>query len=77
VLSSYPVACLYDGCNWTGNLVPTLVRGGAAAELAPAERAWLRCPRCRRDWEVRINNDRVTVMPAVERAGEPWPGDEP
>jgi CheY-like chemotaxis protein len=30
-------------------------------------RAWFRCPRCQDDWEVRITNDRVTVLPVVER----------
>jgi hypothetical protein len=69
MLSSYPVACPYEGCSWTGSLVPSLARGGADAEVPPMQRAWFRCPRCRRDWEVRINNDRVTVLPAVEHGG--------
>jgi hypothetical protein len=30
-------------------------------------RAWFRCPRCQGDWEVRITDDRVTVLPLVER----------
>ena len=66
MLSSYPVACPYAGCVWTGSLVPSTVRGGDSAEIAPAQRAWFRCPRCDRDWEVRITNDRVTVLPAAE-----------
>jgi len=27
------------------------------------------CPRCQGDWEVRITEDRVTVLPAVEHGG--------
>jgi hypothetical protein len=67
MLSSYPVACPHDGCGWTGNLVPSHLRGGADAEIASMHRAWFRCPRCRGDWEVRITDDRVTMLPAVER----------
>jgi hypothetical protein len=69
MLSSYPVACPHDGCGWAGSLVPSLARGGADAEVAPMRRAWFRCPRCRRDWEARITEDRVTVLPAVEHGG--------
>ena len=69
MLSSYPVACPHENCGWTGSLVPSLVRGGADAEVASMQRAWFRCPRCQRDWEVRINNDRVTVLPVVEHGG--------
>lgn len=67
MLSSYPVACPHATCGWTGNLVPSLLRGGADAEIASMHRAWFRCPRCQGDWEVRITDDRVTVLPAVER----------
>jgi hypothetical protein len=69
VLSSYPVACPHAGCDWTGSLVPSLVRGGSDSEVASMQRAWFRCPRCRRDWEVRIANDTVTVLPVVEHGG--------
>jgi hypothetical protein len=67
MLSSYSVTCPHEQCGWTGNLVPSLVRGGADAEIASMQRAWFRCPRCQRDWEVRITDDRVTVLPVVER----------
>jgi hypothetical protein len=63
MLSSYPVACPHPGCEWTGSLVPSLVRGGTEAEIAPMQRAWFRCPRCQGDWEVRISDDRVIVLP--------------
>ena len=66
MLSSYPVACPHGNCGWTGSLVPSLLRGGEDAEIASGQRAWLQCPRCRRDWEVQIKDDRVTVLPAVE-----------
>jgi hypothetical protein len=69
MLSSYPVVCPYKSCGWTGSLVPSLVRGGADAEIASMQRAWFQCPRCQRDWEVRITNDRVTVLPVVEAGG--------
>ena len=69
MLSSYPVACPYPDCAWTGNLVPSQVRSGAGAEIASMHYAWFECPHCRRDWEVRINGDRVTVLPAVEHGG--------
>jgi hypothetical protein len=66
MLSSYPVACPHKNCDWTGSLVPSRLRGGADAEIASMHRAWFRCPRCQGDWEVRITNDRVTVLPVVE-----------
>lgn len=69
MLSSYPMACPHENCGWTGSLVPSLIRGGADAEIASMQRAWCRCPRCERDWEVRITDDRVTVLPAVEHGG--------
>ncbi len=63
MLSSYPVACPHDGCGWSGSLVPSSVQGGPGAEIASAQRTWFRCPRCQRDWEARISNDRVTAAP--------------
>lgn len=66
MLSSFPVACPYAGCDWTGSLIPSTVRGGEGAEIARAQKAWFRCPRCAGDWEVSITNDRVTVLPAPE-----------
>jgi hypothetical protein len=62
MLSSYHLTCPHESCGWTGSLVPSLVRGGAEAEVASMQQAWFRCPRCQRDWEVRITNDRVTVL---------------
>jgi hypothetical protein len=69
MLSSYPVACPHKNCDWTGSLVPSLVRGGPDAEIVSMQRAWFCCPRCQRDWEVRIRDDRVTVLPAAEHGG--------
>jgi hypothetical protein len=69
MLSSYPVACPHDGCGWSGSLVPSSVQGGQGAEIASAQRAWLRCPHCQRDWEVRISNDRVTAVPGARPGG--------
>lgn len=66
MLSSYWVPCPYENCGWTGSVVPSVLRGGSDAEIASMQRAWFRCPRCQRDWEVRITNDRVTVLPVVE-----------
>ena len=68
MLSSYPVGCPHAGCGWKGNLVPSLLQGGASEEVASLQRAWFRCPRCRKDWEVRIDGDRVTVAPVVAPA---------
>jgi hypothetical protein len=69
MLSSYPVACPREGCGWAGNLIPSVLRGGAGEEIASGKRAWFQCPECGSDWEVRITNDRVTVLPAAERGG--------
>jgi hypothetical protein len=33
------------------------------------QRAWFQCPRCQRDWEVRISNDKVVVVSGVEQGG--------
>jgi hypothetical protein len=69
MLSSYSVSCPHETCGWTGSLVPSLVRGGSDAEIRSGQRAWFQCPLCRRDWEVRIRDDRVTIVPAVEQGG--------
>lgn len=66
MLSSYRVGCPHDRCGWTGNLVPSLLRGGVDAEIAQMQRAWFRCPGCMGDWEVRITGDEVTVMPVTD-----------
>jgi len=50
MLSSYPVTCPYENCEWTGSLIPSLIQGGASAEIASRQRAWFRCPLCRRHW---------------------------
>jgi hypothetical protein len=63
MLSSYPVSCPYSACTWAGQLVPSLLRGGPDEEIASMDKAWFRCPRCGGDWEVRIANDAVTVLP--------------
>jgi hypothetical protein len=69
MLSSYPVACPHQGCDWQGNLVPSHVRGGYDSEIAPMQRAWFQCPRCHCDWEVRISEDKVVVLPIPARGG--------
>ena len=69
MLSSYPVACPLEGCGWTGNLVPSLLKGGSDAEIVSMQRAWFQCPSCHRDWEVRINNDRVIAVPVTQSRG--------
>ncbi len=69
MLSSYPVACPHENCGWVGSLVPSQTQGGAGAEIDSTQRAWFRCPHCERDWEVRIRNDRVTALSAVEQGG--------
>jgi hypothetical protein len=66
MLCSYPVACPRVNCAWTGSLVPSVLRGGADAEIASMHRGWFHCARCQTDWEVRIIDDRVTVLPAVD-----------
>jgi hypothetical protein len=63
MLSSYPVSCPCSNCTWTGQLVPSLLRGGPDEQIASMEKAWFRCPRCGGDWEVRITNDSITVLP--------------
>ena len=66
MLSSYRVTCPHQGCGWAGSLVPSVLRGGEDSEIIPGQRAWLQCPRCRRNWEVRIKDDKVTVLPVNE-----------
>jgi hypothetical protein len=69
MLSSYPVECPYESCTWSGNVVPSLLQGGASEEIASKQLAWFRCPRCKHDWEVRITDDTVTVVPVTEHGG--------
>ncbi len=72
MLSSFPVICPHANCGWSGSLVPSVLWGGADAEIASMHRAWFRCPHCQGDWEVRITNGRVTILPPVE-----WAGNQP
>jgi len=69
MLSSYPVACPHKHCGWEGNLVPSLLKGGVSAEIVSMHRAWFCCPNCHGDWEVRITDDKVTVVPLGEGDG--------
>jgi hypothetical protein len=69
MVSSYPVTCPHDDCHWAGSLIPSQIRGGRGTEIAPRQPAWFRCPRCGRDWEAQITNDRVTMLSAVEHGG--------
>ena len=66
MLSSYPVACPHQNCSWTGNLIPSLLKGGNSEEIASMQRAWFHCPLCDGDWEVQIIDDKVTVLPIAE-----------
>ena len=66
MLSSFRVACPHAECGWTGSLVPSVLRDGEDAEIVSGQRAWLQCPRCKRDWEVRIKDDKVTIVPLPE-----------
>jgi hypothetical protein len=66
MLTSYPVACPNENCDWTGSLLPSRVQGGSSAVIASRQRAWFQCPLCAKDWEVLIADDRVTILPAVE-----------
>jgi hypothetical protein len=47
-------------------LVPSLLKGGESEEIASMQRAWFRCPRCRKDWEVRITGEEVSVLPVAD-----------
>ena len=66
MLSSFSVACPNENCDWSGSLVPSRIQGGADAEIVSMQRAWFQCPRCKHDWEVRITDDTVTVVPIVK-----------
>ena len=66
--TSYSVSCPHPKCRWSGNLVPSEWQGGTTGEIVAMHRAWFRCPRCQGDWEVRISNDKVTVLPVVAEA---------
>ncbi len=68
-MTSYYVQCPHEGCDWRGSLFPSHLRGVDGVEVGTADRAWFRCPDCRRDWEARIDGDRVTVLPAFEQGG--------
>jgi hypothetical protein len=65
MLCSYPVACPHANCGWKGNLVPSLLQGGVSEEVTAMQRAWFRCPHCGEDWEVRIEGDKVSIIPVL------------
>jgi len=66
MLTSYSVMCPHENCGWTGNVVPSHLRGGEDAEIVSMHKAWFQCPRCNNDWEVRITNEKVIVVPVAE-----------
>ena len=70
MLSSYPVTCPHPECDWTGNLVPSQVRGGADAEIASLQRAWFLCPSCHRIWEMQMQGEKVVRLPITEPVSE-------
>ena len=63
------MACPHERCGWIGSLIPFFIQGGEGAEIASMSQAWFRCSQWQRDREVRITNDRVTVLPAFEHGG--------
>lgn len=69
MLTSFPVTCPQGNCGWSGSLIPSRIRGGERTEVAALQRAWFQCPRCRRDWEARIHEDKVIAFPALEHGG--------
>jgi hypothetical protein len=62
MLTSFSVTCPNELCGWNGSLIPSIRQGGMGAEVDSTKRAWFRCPRCLRDWEVQITDDRVTFV---------------
>ena len=68
MLSSYRIACPDEKCGWSGSLVPSKTAGRAGTEASGEQRVWFQCPRCRRDWEARLNDDRVLPLPASRPA---------
>lgn len=66
MLTSYSVTCPHENCGWSGNVVPSHLRSGADAEILSMHKAWFKCPRCQKDWEVQITDERVTVLPVTE-----------
>jgi hypothetical protein len=74
MLSSYPVSCPDEKCGYTGNLVPSQIRGGAEAEIASRQRAWFLCPSCHRIWEMRIQGEKAVVPPVAEQGSNPSRG---
>lgn len=73
MMTSYSVACPHEKCAWVGSLVPSLFQDGKDAEVASLQRAWFKCPRCQRDWEVQITDDTVNIMPIADDALEVTP----
>jgi hypothetical protein len=69
MVTSYPVTCPHADCTWKGDLVPSLLRGGEGTEILSMHRGWFRCPLCGGDWEVRITNDEVSVLPVLDHGG--------
>lgn len=67
--TGYRAACPHEDCGWTGDLSPSMDRGGPIGRLASTGRAWFCCPHCQRDWEVRILRDGVTILPGYEHGG--------
>ena len=54
---------------WTGSWMSTPIRGGTGAKVASMQYVWFCCPHREHDWELRITNDRTTVVPIVENGG--------
>ena len=66
MLSDCSVVLSHENCDWTGDLVLSHVQRRGEAEIGPTDQAWFRCPRCQHQWEVRVTDDALIVLPAVE-----------
>jgi Zn finger protein HypA/HybF involved in hydrogenase expression len=73
MLTSYPVTCPHENCGWTGNLIPSHFRAGENAVIVAEQMAWLHCPRCGSNWEMRFSGDSLVVLPVYRPAGSASP----
>ncbi len=67
--SSYPVRCPQEDCGWSGSLVHSRARGGTTTDAKAGQLVWFQCPRCRRDWEARVQGERAITFPTLGARG--------
>jgi len=63
MLTSYLVSCPHADCHWSGCLLPHEHLEAWRGAAPNRSEAVFQCPRCQRNWHVRLVGDDVVSLP--------------